>query len=72
MILVKNCNIIYIYDFKKGERIMVKIKFQYRDSYSYPNWNTQECIVNSIEECKEIYGLGRDCEYEILKVEDVK
>lgn len=51
---------------------MVKINFQYRDSYSYPNWNTQECIVDSIEECKEIYGLGQDCEYEILSVENVK
>ena len=32
---------------------MLKIKFQYRDDYSYPNWNEQECVVSSLQECKE-------------------
>ena len=51
---------------------MLKIKFEYRDSRSYPKWNQQECIMSSVEECKRIYGLGIDCEYRILSVEEVK
>ena len=50
---------------------MVKIKFKYRDDYSYPNWREQECVVESLEECKEIYGLGIDCQYEIISIEEV-
>lgn len=49
---------------------MVKVKFQYRDAYSNGQWNEQECIVSSVEECKKIYGLGIDCEYQILSVEN--
>lgn len=49
---------------------MVKIVFEYRDKYSYPEWNKQECRVSSVEECKKIYGLGIDCEYRILSVEE--
>lgn len=51
---------------------MLKIKFEYCDQYSYPKWNKQECIVRSVEECKRIYGLGVDCEYRIISVEEVK
>lgn len=50
---------------------MLKIAFEYRDSYSYPKWNKQECRVSSVEECKKIYGLGIDCEYRIISVEEV-
>lgn len=50
---------------------MVKIVFEYCDKYSYPKWNKQECRVSSVEECKEIYGLGIDCEYRIISVEEV-
>lgn len=50
---------------------MVKIVFEYRDKYSYPKWNKQECVVSSVEECKKIYGLGIDCEYKIISVEEV-
>ena len=49
---------------------MVKIKFRYRDEYSYPNWSNQECIMDSVKDCIEIYGLD-ECEYEILSVEEV-
>lgn len=48
---------------------MLEIKFKYRDRLSYPRWNEQCCCVSSVEECKRIYGLGVDCEYEILSVE---
>lgn len=51
---------------------MLKIKFQYRDDYSYPNWNEQECIVSSLRECKELYGLGINCEYKIISIEKIK
>jgi hypothetical protein len=50
---------------------MVKIKFEYRDSYFHEKWNRQECLVSSVEECKKIYGLGVDCEYRILSVKEV-
>lgn len=46
------------------------IKFIYRDEYSNGKWNEQECIVDSIKECKELYGLGIDCEYKILEVKE--
>lgn len=50
---------------------MVHIKFRYRDEYSGGKWNEQECIVRSLKECKEIYGLDY-CEYEIISIEEVK
>ncbi len=50
---------------------MVNIEFEYRDKYCYPKWNKQSCMVSSVEECKRIYGLGVDCEYRIIKVEEV-
>ena len=53
-------------------RIMLHIKFEYRDDYSYPEWKEQECIVRSVQECKELYGLGVDCEYRIISIEKVK
>ena len=48
---------------------MLKIKFRYKDKYSNWEWRNQMCIVPSVEECIKIYGLGVDCEYEILSVE---
>ena len=49
---------------------MVKVKFEYCDEYTDGNWNEQECIVSSVEDCKRIYGLGVDCEYRIISVEE--
>ena len=51
---------------------MLRIKFEYRDKYCYPRWNEQECIVSLVQKCKEIYGLGIDCEYRIIDVKEVK
>jgi len=52
---------------------MVRVVFQYRDEMSKGEWEEQECIVSSVKECKEIYGLdGSDptlLEYKIIKVE---
>lgn len=50
---------------------MLKIEFEYRDAYTGGNWSKQSCVVSSIAECKRIYGLGVDCEYRIVKVEEV-
>jgi len=50
---------------------MLKITFEYRDEYTNGKWNTQTCIMSSVKECKEIYGLGVDCEYRIISVEEV-
>ena len=50
---------------------MVAVKFEYRDDYSNGEWRKQECVVNSVEECKKLYGLGIDCEYRIISVEEI-
>ena len=51
---------------------MVKIKFKYRDALSNWEWREQECTMSSVLECIKIYGLGVDCDYEIISVEEVK
>ena len=52
---------------------MVEVTFKYKDSWSGDKWNTQKCTVESVEECKKIYGLGidADCEYKIISVKEV-
>ena len=50
---------------------MVHIKFKYADELSNWEWREQECTVESVQKCIEIYGLGDDCEYEIISVEKV-
>ena len=50
---------------------MVNIKFRYRDAMSNWEWREQSCRVSSVQECKRIYGLGVDCDYEILSVVEV-
>lgn len=50
---------------------MYKIIFKYRDNLSNGEWREQTCIMSSVSECIKIYGLGVDCEYEIISVEEV-
>ena len=50
---------------------MLKIKFEYKDELSKWKWREQECVVSSLDECIRIYGLGIDCEYRILKIEEI-
>ena len=50
---------------------MYEIKFEYRDRYTNGGWSSQSCVVSSVDECKRIYGLGIDCDYRILSVEEV-
>ena len=50
---------------------MLHIVFEYKDQYTNGRWNQQECIVRSVAECKRIYGLGVDCEYRFILIEEV-
>ena len=50
---------------------MLRIKFRYKDDMSRGEWREQECIVKSVEECITLYGLGLDCEYQFISVEEV-
>jgi hypothetical protein len=50
---------------------MVRVKFIYKDRYSHGKWNQQEGIFRTVKECIEWYGLGKDCEYRILEVEEL-
>ena len=51
-----------------------EVKFKYADSYSHWEWRNQQCSVYAKDEyearskCKELYGLGTDCDYEIISV----
>lgn len=51
---------------------MVRVVFEYMDRYTNGEWNRQRCIVESVKKCKEIYGLGVDCDYRIISVEEVQ
>lgn len=51
---------------------MLEITFKYRDAMSGWQWRKQSCVVSSIEECERTYGLGVDCDYEILSVKQIK
>lgn len=50
---------------------MLRIKFEYKDDMSRGEWRQQECVARSLKECKEWYGLGVDCDYRIISVEEV-
>lgn len=49
---------------------MLKITFEYADELSNWEWRKQTCVMNSVDECKRLYGLGVDCDYRIVKVEE--
>lgn len=50
---------------------MVEVVFKYKDKYTNGNWNEQVGIYKSVEDCIEWNGLGVDCEYEIVSVNEV-
>ena len=53
---------------------MKEIVFRFKDVASRGEWRTQKCTVESVEECKRIYGLDTDptiYEYEIVSVREV-
>lgn len=49
---------------------MLRITFEYMDAYTNGMWNRQQCTMSSVEECIRVYGLGKDCDYRIISVED--
>ena len=55
-----------------------RIVFEYTDNLSHGKWNEQEGIFwgkapyEAVKECKELYGLGVDCEYKIKAVEPLE
>ena len=50
---------------------MLHIKFEYADEMSGWQWRKQECVVSSVAECKRLYGLGIDCNYRIISIEEI-
>ena len=47
------------------------IVFEYLDKYCKDGkFHKQACVVSSVEECIRLYGLGVDCKYRIISVED--
>lgn len=56
---------------QRKEKIMLHITFEYADALSNWQWRKQECIVSTVAECRRIYGLGIDCEYRIISIEEV-
>lgn len=56
---------------------MFKVKFKYADSMSNFEWRNQECTVSARDgaearkKCIALYGLGIDCDYQILSIEEV-
>lgn len=52
---------------------MLRIKFKYQDQYTKPGeWSEQECVVDSIKECIELYGLDQPgVRYKIISVKEV-
>lgn len=54
-----------------------EIEFEYKDEYSHGKWNSQSCTLSggskyeAVKKCIELYGLGIDCEYRIVSVNEV-
>ena len=49
---------------------MKHIVFEYKDEYTHGEWREQDCVMASIRDCIEWYGLNY-CEYRIIKAEDI-
>lgn len=50
---------------------MFEITFEYADELSGWEWRKQQCVMLSVDECIRVYGLGVDCEYRIIEVNEV-
>lgn len=50
---------------------MVKVEFEFRDEYSNGRWIKNTGIYEDLRQCYEINGLGIDCEYRIISVQEV-
>lgn len=65
---------------KKGaimEQKRYSVKFEYMDRFSHGRWNKQEGQFygynenDAVKKCKEVYGLGYDCDYIITEVKEI-
>lgn len=50
---------------------MLHITFEYQDKYTNGQWRSQSCVMPSVAECIEFYGLGKDCNYRFTKVVNI-
>jgi hypothetical protein len=56
---------------------MYRIEFEYADLMSRYQWRTQTgyfwgaTVKDALEKCIEVYGLGRDCDYRIVDMQEV-
>lgn len=57
---------------RREDKKMYKIEFEYQDKYTIGEWHQQMCVMSSVQECINWYGLGKDCEYRILSVEEIQ
>ena len=54
-----------------------RITFTYKDEYTKGMWKRQSCVIQAydremaLKKCIEWYGLGQDCEYSIVSVENI-
>jgi hypothetical protein len=55
----------------EGFDMRFKITFEYRDEMSNWEWRKQTCVMSSVAECKKVYGLGVDCDYRIIEIEQI-
>ena len=50
---------------------MLRITFEYKDRFTENGWSRQSGDFQSVGECIDWYGLGKDCEYRIVSIEEV-
>lgn len=54
-----------------------RVEFEYMDRLSHGRWNKQEgeflarSEAEAVKKCKEVYGLGIDCDYIITEVTEI-
>lgn len=61
----------------KRRNKMYKVSFEYADAYSNWQWRKQHCTLDArdedeaVEKCKQLYGLGVDCDFNITEIEEI-
>lgn len=51
--------------------MMLCIRFEFRDEMTRGQWQVREFTGFTVEECIELYGLGKDCDYRIISIEEI-
>lgn len=51
---------------------MVRVVFEFKDSYTHGKFVCRQGTYESLDKCIEMNGLGKDCEYRIISVEEIK